>query len=905
MLEGAVAAFSERDIREAAAASAAELAWIAPSLRGAFGDAAIAPASAAELERQALFGVMRDFLNRISRLAPLLLVMEDVHWADEATVLLLRHLIRFTRTRRILMVVTCRTPEGTQGTDALNRLLADLERQGAESLLALDELNLDDVGAMVAGLAGREPPGYICEALYERVGGNPLFVEQVVKHLLEDGRLFDSRDRWIELSSFDALPIPASVRHVIERRLAGAVGETRQLLAAAAVAGRRADYELLAGVTDLQPEPLLRAVETAEQAQLVTIERAGGRLLLSFRHDLIRQTIIEQTSLPRRRQLHLDLARAIEQRGDVARGDYDRDLAHHYLQSGSAEHLDKTLLYLKAAARRAVGATAFEDAARLYAEAVALAPPTEPAARCELLLLLGEARKRVSDSDLAREAFEQAAALAKDIGDAAQFARAALGFARSWPTVASVDEEAVELLRTALEMAPADDLDLRARLMSRHALQTLYGGQPDLVLQRARDAVALSRRSEHLITLCRALQVLHAALWQPQHLHDRLAVAGEIIELSHRIGDDSIALWGLRPRIADLMELADVTGARTDIDAYERGAAAARQPIYLWQAAVRKAMITIFRGNLDEGERQAQRALELGRQAEGQNLIAAFGGQLLVVRWLQGRAEELRALIEESRRNEPSVALWSAVLAFIETESGRYPEARDLFEELAADRFEAAAREDSGLVVLVLASLVCAALGDGLRAEQLYERLTPYQGRNIVVSEGVAAVGAADLYLGMLAATARRSDDGERHLREAIELNTRTGARPWLSMADFELGRMLLARRRAGDRREAAELLRAALGIARDIGMRGLQERIEQILLSHRRLTPDRPDGLTRREREVLRLIARGHSTREISDELVLSERTTARHITNIYAKISARNRVEATAYAMRHKLDG
>ena len=273
------------------------------------------------------------------------------------------------------------------------------------------------------------------------------------------------------------------------------------------------------------------------------------------------------------------------------------------------------------------------------------------------------------------------------------------------------------------------------------------------------------------------------------------------------------------------------------------------------------------------------------------------------MRWQQGRTGELKPLIEASRKNEPGVALWAAVLAFIESESGRQAEARAQFEELAADRFESLTREDSGLVVLVLASLVCTALGDGIRAEQLYGLLLPYEGRNIVVSEGVAAVGAASQYLGMLAATARRPDDAERHLRDAIQLNSRTGARPWLAQSQYELARVMLSRRRTGDRKASGELLRAALGIARDGGLRGLQDKIERMLRSHRRLTPERPDGLTGREQEVLVLVARGKSTREISEQLVLSTRTTARHITNIYAKIGARNRVEATSYAMRHGL--
>jgi DNA-binding CsgD family transcriptional regulator len=183
--------------------------------------------------------------------------------------------------------------------------------------------------------------------------------------------------------------------------------------------------------------------------------------------------------------------------------------------------------------------------------------------------------------------------------------------------------------------------------------------------------------------------------------------------------------------------------------------------------------------------------------------------------------------------------------------------------------------------------------------------LEPYVGRNIVVSEGVASVGAASGYLGLLAATARRFDDAERLLRDAIEMNSRMGGRPWLARAQFQLARVLLTRRKSGDRRDAGQLIRAALGIARDGGYRSLQDEIEAFQRAHKRLTPDRPDGLTARETEVLALIASGKSTREISEALVLSARTTARHVTNIYAKIGARNRVEATAYALRHGLNG
>ena len=435
-----------------------------------------------------------------------------MHWADEATILLLRYLVRFTSSHRVMIVATCRPPENNEADQAAGttQLSADVERGGEGGVLLLDELVLADVATMITTMVGREPPASICEALYGRTGGNPLFVEQVIKHLLDEGRLFDERDRWIALTSLDELPIPGSVRSLIEHRLARADEDCRRVLTAAAVAGRAVDYDLLSDIAGLSPSDFLTAVESGERAQLIVVEPNGDGLSITFRHDLIRQAILGNTSLPRRRALHLAFARTIERTCEVAGGEYDSDLAHHYLQARSREHVDKTLRYLEGAGKRALRATAFEEAARLYAEALNLVPA---AGRCEMLLLLG---------------------------------------------VGSVDVQAVSLLEGALDLAPETDLVLRARLMSRHALQMLYSGSPEAVLRLARDAADASRTAGDLITLARALQVLHVALWQPEYLHERLAIATEIVELSAQIGDPSVALWGIRPRIADLMELADV-----------------------------------------------------------------------------------------------------------------------------------------------------------------------------------------------------------------------------------------------------------------------------------------------------------------------------------------------------------
>lgn len=905
LLEDAAQVVPLPSLREALGESAAQLSAISPNLRVLFKDIPAAAPSLPEFERQYLFAAMRDFLDRLSRGHPLVLVFEDLHWADEPTLLLIRHLIPFVASRSILAIATYRPSEAdtddtsTSTAKSLGLLIDQVNRARAGDILKLDDLDADESEALLGALTGTRPPADAAQAVHELTGGNPFFIEQLVKHLAEEQRLPGMTGAWASIATAD-FQVPESVRRVIERRLARAGGTCTDVLLTASVIGSHFDEEILRAVWDGDGADLETGLQGAAAANLVAGKREGRRLSYSFQHDLIRQALLERLPSARRQRLHASIGRAIDGlRIDARVG----EVAYHYAHAGDAVEPSVALQFLRLAADRACATTAYEQGAALYEVALDFVKADDLTSRCELLLNAADARKRVSDSDAARAAYAEVADLARTLDNAGLLARAALGFARSWPTISSIDIEAVDLLRDALDAVPPDEIALRARISSRLSLQLLYSGSPGEVVERSRDAVSLARRSGDPITLARALQVLHAALWEPDHLEERLRVATETLSLAAEIGDPAVALWGHRPRIADLSELARMDEARAEVETYERLATSIGQPIFVWQAAVRRAMLTIFEGRLEEGERLAQRALELGQRAEGQNLIAAFGGQLLIVRWQQGRVEELRSLITQSRASQPNAKLWSAVLAFIESEAGNMAAARAEFELLAAGRFASIPNEDTLLVVLVLAALVCASLGDGLRAEELYELLLPYDGRNVVVSEGVACVGAAAHYLGLLAAAARRWDDAEAHFESAIALNTKTGGRPWLAHAEFELARMLLARRGAGDRVRSRDLLRSALGIARDSGMHALQGKIEVIQRGHRRLLPDRPDGLTARELEILALVAAGHSTKEVSERLVLSPRTTARHITNVYAKIGARNRVEASAYFRKHNL--
>jgi DNA-binding NarL/FixJ family response regulator len=321
-------------------------------------------------------------------------------------------------------------------------------------------------------------------------------------------------------------------------------------------------------------------------------------------------------------------------------------------------------------------------------------------------------------------------------------------------------------------------------------------------------------------------------------------------------------------------------------------------------------MRALLDGRFAEAERLAQQALEFGQQAQVENADGVFGIQMFLLRREQGRLAELAPAVRYFVRQHTATA-WRPGLALIYSELGLVQEARGEFEHLAQHDFTDLPRDGLWVTCITYLAEVCTFLQDTARAATLYHLLHPYAGRNVIVGGSVACYGAASRYLGMLATTMARWGEAEQHFQEALAMNTRTGARPWLAHTQHDYAAMLLARGRPEDRTQAMILLEEALAAARDLGMRALEARLTARLSP---LTPPppvtalphqwaSPDGLSQREVEVLHLVAAGKSNREIADTLCISLNTVATHVRNILTKTGTANRTEAAAYALRHGL--
>ena len=274
-----------------------------------------------------------------------------------------------------------------------------------------------------------------------------------------------------------------------------------------------------------------------------------------------------------------------------------------------------------------------------------------------------------------------------------------------------------------------------------------------------------------------------------------------------------------------------------ELDAFTRYAEKWQDPFDISTALAHRAMRALMRGDCTASERLAEEASALGQRLQTQNssgMSDRFAVQMFTLRREQGRLKELEPVVRYFIQQRGPAAAWRPALALIYAELGLAPEAREQFEILAQSDFAAIPRDGLWMASMTYLTDVCNILGDNRRAAMLYDLLAPFEGRNVVVGNVNACYGALSRYLGALATSLRRWDEAERHFEDALAMNTRMEAPPWLAHTQHQYAAMLLLRNRPGDRERAVELLHNALAAARQLGMEGLAERVGDALVAIR-----------------------------------------------------------------------
>lgn len=758
-------------------------------------------AHGAEPDRYGLFQALVALVSGASARAPVLLVVDDLHWADEGSLLLLRHLVR-AATGPLVVVVTFRD---TEAGDALAEHLALLAREVTLVRVILSGLG----GAEVAELVERCRPGEgreLGRVVHEATGGNPFFVEEMLRDLDESAVAVGPGE----------LAVPAGVREVVERRLARLSPDANRVLEAAAVAVGDFEVGVIAAATGRGDDDVVTALDEAVAARLVA-EVADAPDCYRFSHALVRATVAQRLSTSRRARLHRALADALEWLEIKAPGSRVAQLAHHLGQAGPAVEVERVVRASTEAAEQAIAHFAYEDAVHHYQRAVAALERERGADAeewAELLVRLGEAQMLAGRLDAAKQTFLTAAELARAIPSPALLARVAIASTgRRGGIFPNSEEES--LLEEALGALGPEEKGLRAAVLARLAQWRVMLRDDAYLLPATDEALSLAREEGVGDLVINALVARLYVLHMPEHAEEKLKLVDELQALAESRRDHEAALAAERHRVTALMQLgsAQVWAA---IDRHEELARRVGMPLPLSFAVAFATARALMAGRFDEAEGMLDGFEELARRSLEPD-AARFARLVTVseIRRLQSRLHELEPTLTALAQELPQAAPFRSALALALAQTGRLDEASRRVDELCGQQLDGLPRNRYWSPTVSHLVSTVAITRQANRAQELYDELLPRRHRTLSPVGGF--LGAVDHHLGVLAGVLGRHDDARRHLEAGLEVHERLGARAWVVLSQVALGRVLLD---AGqDRERATALVSAALAAAEEFGM--------------------------------------------------------------------------------------
>ncbi len=823
----------EDEILDHVAVHGSELAKLVPALTRRIADLPPSRATDSDTERFLLFSAVVGLLAQASASRPVVLVLDDMQWADEASLSLFRYLAASDPATGVLVLGTYRDDELSPG-HALNDALAALHRLNGITRVSLT--GLDDAGVValmeaVAGYTLDEDGVVLAHAVTRETDGNPFFVTEILRHLAETGAIYqDATGHWVAEGGLEQMALPDSLRVVIGSRVGRLGDRAAKVLSTAAVIGRDFDLDVVARATATEEDDLLDILDAATAVSLVREPSdASGRY--SFAHALIQHTLAEDLGPNRRARAHRRIAEALEELCGDRPGARVGELARHWLNASQPVDIRKALDYSRQAGDAALAALAPADALRHYAQALQHYPETtdpDPALALDLSIGLGTAQRQTGEPAF-RGTLLKAAHKAAELGDTDRLVAAALANSRGfYSSVGATDKEKVEILEKALERLPASHPD-RALVLATLCSELAHGSPLDRRQALAEEAIAIAEASQDDTVVLRVLNHVHISLQVPSMLETTHARASDGLLRAERIGDPVLLFFAAQWRAESAARTGDLEEMDRCIAIHGAMAEQLNQPVFLWGHAFVRSMRAQIAGDVELAEEYATEALRIGTEGGQPDAGTFFGGQFNIICGQRGTQSELAPLIEKMASETPDIPrrFFVSLLAKAHVEGDRIDVATGLLEESAAEGFELPQDQWwlTGMVDFAEAAIEC---HDPVYAEPLVAKLEPWAGQ--LPATGGSALGPVSHYLGGLATVLGRYEEADAYFAQSAEMSRRMGAKFFAARTDLLWGRMLAERGGPGDAERAHDLLVEARRAAVEHGYGNVERRAGEML---------------------------------------------------------------------------
>jgi class 3 adenylate cyclase len=816
-----------RDPEALAVLTRTDVLRLIPELRERFPDLPEPRENEPDLERLQLFEHVTQILDAAAAANPTLLVLDDLHWATTPTILMLRHLVRHLGAP-LVIVGTYRDTE-LDRQHPLAAALADLRREPIVEridLRGLDQFSVTEYVTRVLTRANGHADA-LATLLQTETRGNPFFIGQVLRHLIERGDVISRDGQWLMATGPSELGLPEGVREVIARRLSRLPDNANRALAVAAVIGMQFDHAVLDRVVaaDAGGDVLIDGLEAAVRARLID-EVAAPVPRYGFAHALVRQTLLSELTAARRSLLHRQVGDALAYgpEPDVAA------LAYHYCAGAAAGAIDDALRWSTRAVETAFEHLAFEEALATLERLLTvleLERVPDPRKLAMVRLALGRARQSLGDTSGAKQEAALAADAARAAGEPLLLAEAAAGYV-SWGMAGTPDETSASLLSEALAAVGEEHLAHRAILIAQTAFyRAVYESLGAAADPQAAEAVELARRSGDPVVLRETLAIRALVLMgEPDLELQRSIVAelelyeGDLTSVARRV---MLGVERLRQRVVIDLQSGDADASRAaarefaSLPSVESSGLAGFHTMWT-------GMFLLMAGELEDAEQTID---ELGRNADI-NFINSWAAQLFTLRLEQGRLAELTPVLDAAIEATPGLVALQTARARTDLSAGKLGRARAALRRLTADDLAIIPHDTTWSTSLANLAELATALDDQAAAAALFPHLLCYEHQLIVVAWGVTCPGAADRYLAMLDMTLGRYEDAAQRFAVALGLEERAGAPALATRTRLWWARLLLARH-PSDPDAAGELLEVARSTANRLGQLGLAAEIEEL----------------------------------------------------------------------------